>query len=295
MTPISETTVLVPSMVGGVTTNEHIGAMIWTSGPAVVLAIVGLRDPRAGHARRRRRHSTRRGAGRAGRGVPHLARSTCCRSSCSSSCRSGGRRRSCRSSLSALFAAVLACFTQTDAGRGIRRASPSRGRCYADRGDLRGMANGFVLEHGQRDDRRAVLAGRHGLDAVHDLAGPGRAELRGDHGGRRLPGAADPAGPRRARSRPAALIAAVVGHLHRPQHHRRRPVRRDRDAQPDLPARVRQARDRAADAVAGGRGFGHGHLAAHPVEQLRRVHGRRARRGHGQPICRTASSTCSAR
>ena len=40
MTPISETTVLVPSMVGNVTTNQHIGAMIWTSGPAVVIAIV---------------------------------------------------------------------------------------------------------------------------------------------------------------------------------------------------------------------------------------------------------------
>jgi NhaC family Na+:H+ antiporter len=40
MTPISETTVLVPSMVGGVTTQEHIGAMIWTSGPAVAIACV---------------------------------------------------------------------------------------------------------------------------------------------------------------------------------------------------------------------------------------------------------------
>src|SRR5688572_22754103 len=42
MTPISETTVLVPSMVGGVTTQEHIGAMVWTSGPAIVLAILGF-------------------------------------------------------------------------------------------------------------------------------------------------------------------------------------------------------------------------------------------------------------
>jgi NhaC family Na+:H+ antiporter len=40
MTPISETTVLVPSMVGNVTTQEHIGAMIWTSGPSVVIACV---------------------------------------------------------------------------------------------------------------------------------------------------------------------------------------------------------------------------------------------------------------
>ena len=42
MTPVSETTVLVPSMVGGVTTNEHIGAMIWTSGPAALIALVGF-------------------------------------------------------------------------------------------------------------------------------------------------------------------------------------------------------------------------------------------------------------
>jgi NhaC family Na+:H+ antiporter len=53
MTPVSETTVLVPSMVGGVTTNEHIGAMIWTSGPSVVIALVlftilGLATPASG-------------------------------------------------------------------------------------------------------------------------------------------------------------------------------------------------------------------------------------------------------
>ena len=40
MSPLSETTVLVPSLVGGVTTNEHIGAMVWTSGPAFAIALV---------------------------------------------------------------------------------------------------------------------------------------------------------------------------------------------------------------------------------------------------------------
>ncbi|HJT64630.1 MAG TPA: Na+/H+ antiporter NhaC family protein [Candidatus Limnocylindria bacterium] len=55
MTPISETTVLVPSMVGDVTTNQHIGAMVWTSGPAVLLAIagftiIGLTTPASGTA-----------------------------------------------------------------------------------------------------------------------------------------------------------------------------------------------------------------------------------------------------
>jgi Na+:H+ antiporter, NhaC family len=40
MTPISETTILVPSLVGGVSTNEHIGAMVWTSGVAFAIAVV---------------------------------------------------------------------------------------------------------------------------------------------------------------------------------------------------------------------------------------------------------------
>ncbi|HEX5040561.1 MAG TPA: Na+/H+ antiporter NhaC family protein [Candidatus Limnocylindria bacterium] len=52
MTPISETTVLVPSMVGGVTTQEHVGAMLWTSGPAIAIsialfALLGLMTPAA--------------------------------------------------------------------------------------------------------------------------------------------------------------------------------------------------------------------------------------------------------
>jgi NhaC family Na+:H+ antiporter len=52
MTPLSETTVLVPSMVGGVTVNEHVGAMIWSSGPAIVItlilfALLGIANPAA--------------------------------------------------------------------------------------------------------------------------------------------------------------------------------------------------------------------------------------------------------
>ena len=39
MTPVSETTVLVPTMVGNVTPQQHIGAMVWTFGPAVVIAL----------------------------------------------------------------------------------------------------------------------------------------------------------------------------------------------------------------------------------------------------------------
>jgi NhaC family Na+:H+ antiporter len=55
MSPLSETTVLVPSLVGGVTTNEHIRGMAWTVVPSFLLAlavyiVVGLTSDTAGSA-----------------------------------------------------------------------------------------------------------------------------------------------------------------------------------------------------------------------------------------------------
>ena len=40
MTPLSETTILVPRLVGGVTTSEHIRNMFWTAGPALGVSLV---------------------------------------------------------------------------------------------------------------------------------------------------------------------------------------------------------------------------------------------------------------
>jgi NhaC family Na+:H+ antiporter len=40
MTPLSETTVLVPQLVGGLTVYEHIRALLWTTLPALVIAAV---------------------------------------------------------------------------------------------------------------------------------------------------------------------------------------------------------------------------------------------------------------
>jgi NhaC family Na+:H+ antiporter len=47
MTPLSETTILVPSLVGGVTTSQHIRSMWWTAGPSlgislIVFLVIGL-------------------------------------------------------------------------------------------------------------------------------------------------------------------------------------------------------------------------------------------------------------
>ncbi|HET9199487.1 MAG TPA: Na+/H+ antiporter NhaC [Dehalococcoidia bacterium] len=40
MTPLSETTILVPQLVGGLTVYEHIRALLWTTGPAIAIALV---------------------------------------------------------------------------------------------------------------------------------------------------------------------------------------------------------------------------------------------------------------
>jgi Na+:H+ antiporter, NhaC family len=40
MSPLSETTILTPSLVGDETTGQHIRAMIWTTGPSIVLALL---------------------------------------------------------------------------------------------------------------------------------------------------------------------------------------------------------------------------------------------------------------
>jgi NhaC family Na+:H+ antiporter len=55
MSPLSETTVLVPSLVGGVTVNQHIRGMLWTVGPSFAIAflaylVVGIVDDPASSA-----------------------------------------------------------------------------------------------------------------------------------------------------------------------------------------------------------------------------------------------------
>lgn len=55
MSPLSETTVLIPSIVGGVTVNQHIRGMLWTVGPSfcislVIFVVIGLAAGSSGSA-----------------------------------------------------------------------------------------------------------------------------------------------------------------------------------------------------------------------------------------------------
>ena len=85
MTPLSETTILVPQLVGrGLTVGQHIRNMIWTAGPALGISLMlffllGLTGAgRRGRAPRRPRR-------RSAIGLQHLGRRTCCRWCCWSS------------------------------------------------------------------------------------------------------------------------------------------------------------------------------------------------------------------
>ena len=173
----------------------------------------------------------------------------------------------------ALFAGVLALLHA--AGRSWRRSSTSRARAPLLTGIeaiYAAMANGFVSDTG--NETIDALFSRGGMAGMLTTIwlDPRRAELRRDHGGGGLPRSADQA-DRRPREVDRPAHRGRHRHVHRPEHHRRRPVRGDRHAEPGLSRRVRPPRDRAADAVARGRGLRHGHVTARAVEQLRRLHG----------------------
>ena len=230
MTPISETTVLVPSMVGNVTTNQHIGAMIWTSGPAVVIAIVlftflGLTGPEPSPVF----DPTRRRPILAGEFNISLINLLPMVLLIVLSVRRFPPFLSIFGV--ALFAGVLASVHAAPGDRGVhRQARPGRA-ADQHRGALHGDGERLRLQLGHRPDRRALLARRDGRMLTTHLARPRRAQLRRGHGARRLPRAPRPA---RAHGRSLDGHAHRVRRLHvpRPQHPVRRPVRLDRDAEP---------------------------------------------------------------
>ena len=159
MTPISETTVLVPTMVGNVTTNQHIGAMVWTSVPAVVIALVGFTFLGL--------TTTATGAG-----FDTDAAQASLAAEFNISLDQPPAAGPARGLLDPEGAAVRRDLRLRALRRGPRLLHPARGRRgvrrlagpgtphVLDRGDLRGDGDRLRLRHRQRDGRRALLAGR---------------------------------------------------------------------------------------------------------------------------------------
>ena len=109
---------------------------------------------------------------------------------------------------------------------------------------------------------------------------PRSAELRRDHGGGGLPRPAHRGPSLTAAKSTARLIASVVVTCIGLNIVAGDQYVADRAAEPGVSTRVREAWPRAAHAVADGRGHRHRDLAARAVEQLRRLHDRRARGPH---------------
>ena len=224
MSPMSETTVLVPSLVGGVTTNEHIGAMIWTSGPASVWRSSSSRSSASRPPPRPAFDPT---AGPGGSSPPN------------------SRSRPLNLLPLVLLVVLRAAGTAVPGDLRLRRCSPAswprspsrpRSQAFVDepgqgavarasRRSTPAMANGFVSKTRQR---------RRSTRCSPAAAWPACSRRSGSCSARsasrrswstRLPGAAHPAG-RRSRDVHRAPHRRGHRHVHRPQHRRGRPVRR---------------------------------------------------------------------
>ena len=177
------------------------------------------------------------------------------------------------------------------ARRGIRRATGDVAG-HRHQGALHGDGQ-RVRVHDRRSSRSTTLFSRGGMSSMLTtiwlvLGALSYAAIVERAG---FLGPAHRAGRRRARSRPAPDRGSRL-HGHRAQHRRRRPVRRDRHAQPRLPARVPEARHRAADAVAHRRGRGTVTSPLVPWNSCGAYMAGVLGRAPPSRICRTASSTC---
>ena len=159
MSPLSETTVLVPEpRRRRHRQRAHPGddrgrSSRRSCSPSLVFLVLGLaEDPSA-----RGRH--RGGPGRARRGRSTSRRSTCCRSSCWSCWRSSRCRRSSPSSARRCSPASWPSFTQPDVVEAfVDEPGPGR-RAQRHRGDLPGDGQRLRVDERQRDDRRRCSRG----------------------------------------------------------------------------------------------------------------------------------------
>ena len=190
MSPLSETTILVPSSSaaadGQPAHAEHVldgRAGVRRSASSLFLVLGRVADPDAAI-------STDEARDVAGRRRSTSRRSTCCRWSLLVVLAVLRMPPFLAILGSALFAGVLAPFIQWDAVEAFVD-DPSLGTVATGiEGHLRGHGHRLRQRLRRAPDRRPVLARRHGQHADHDLAGPRRALLRRRHGARRLPAAA---------------------------------------------------------------------------------------------------------
>ena len=224
MTPLSETTILVPRLVGGgLTVGQHVRNMLWTAGPALAVSLVAflvlgrVADPDADVSTDAARAALAEAFDISALNLLPLALLVVLAIL---------RMPPFLSILgSAVFAAVLAPFLQWDAVVAFVD-DPSLGQGGdRDRGGVRRHGHRVREQLGGAPDRRPVLARRHGQHAHHHLARPGRALVRRGDGAGGVPPAPARA-DRGPRAQPGRAHRLGQRQWHRPERDRRRPVRR---------------------------------------------------------------------
>ena len=162
MSPLSETTILVPSLVGGVTTGQHIRAMIWTTGPAFA--------HRAGDLPHHQPDATdvaasaaNIDAARATLGAGHSTSRVICLLPLVLLVVFSVIKFPAFLSifLTAIFSGVLAAFTQHDLVIRFADDPDLSAAAGAHQGDLRGDGDRVRLHDRHRGDRHALLRRRH--------------------------------------------------------------------------------------------------------------------------------------
>jgi len=249
MSPLSETTILTPSLVGGVTTGEHIRAMFWTTGPSFAIALViflGIsltEDSSSSSVDIESAQATLRQAFNIS-AVNLLPLAVLIAFSIIKF------PAFLSIFLTAIFSGVLACFTQYD--QVIKFANdPELSPPFAlIKGIYSAMGTGYVSNSGVESIDTLFFRRRHERHAHDGLADSWRARLRRDHGTGRIP---RQAGPGRTCEGQVRRHAGSDCHWHgdRTEHHRGRSVHRNRVAFAHLPARVQAPWLQAARAISG--------------------------------------------
>ena len=276
MTPLSETTILVPQLVGGgLTVGQHVRNMIWTAGPALAISLVlffllgRAADPDAEVSTDKAREALASAFNISALNLLPLLLLVVL---------AVLRMPPFLSILgSAVFAAVLAPFLQWDAVVAFVD-DPSLGKVATGvKAGYAAMATGFVSDSGvpQIDDlfSRGGMASM--LTTIWLVLGALSFAAVMEHAGflqRLLEPIVSRA--RRRGSLIAAVNASGIG---------LNVIAGDQyvaDVLPgaDVPPGVRPPRPGAPGAVPGGRGLRHGHVRPRAVEHLRRLHLRGARR-----------------
>ena len=268
MTPLSETTILVPQLVGGLTVMEHVKHMLWTALPAlgvslIIFAVLGLTGDVSGAVDKKTAQDAIESVFNISfwnllplflmvfltfkQVPPFLALMGC-----------------------ALLAGLMAPITQWNAVEAFAGGPGQSAVATSVKAIYGAMANGFVSDSGI-DPIDSLFSRGDGKHADHRLAHTRGALVRCDSRARRLP---------RPPIEADRVVGAFDGHADqlrrggrdRLERDRGRSVRGRRAAGPHVPQGIPAEGAGPSEPLRRGRERRNCHVRPHPMEQLRSLH-----------------------